>query len=62
MSKANEYLESGCQEVWLVLPESRWVAVLTPQERFLFTQNDRLSTQRLLPGFSVTVAELLGRS
>ncbi|MBW4694566.1 MAG: Uma2 family endonuclease [Lyngbya sp. HA4199-MV5] len=60
-SKANEYLESGCQEVWLVLPESRWVAVLTQQKRLLFTNNDRISTQMLLPGFSVTVAELLGQ-
>lgn len=60
-NKANEYLESGCQEVWLVLPESRWVAILTQQGRLLFTGNDRLSTQILLPGFSVTVPELLGR-
>lgn len=59
-SKANEYLESGCQEVWLVLPESRWVAVLTQQGRLLFTNNDQINTQILLPGFSLTVPELLG--
>lgn len=26
-AKANEYLQSGCQEVWLVLLESQWIVV-----------------------------------
>jgi len=30
-AKAQEYLESGCEEVWLVFPESRRVLVLTPE-------------------------------
>ena len=25
--KVNEYLQSGCQENWLVLAESKWVIV-----------------------------------
>lgn len=59
-SKANEYLESGCQEVWLVLPDSQWVVIITGQQRFLFTKGEVASTQTILKGFSVAVDELLG--
>jgi Uma2 family endonuclease len=58
-AKANEYLNSGCQEVWLVLPESQWIVVLTQQQRFLFTTGEEVSTQVILPGFSVAVDRLL---
>jgi Uma2 family endonuclease len=58
-AKANEYLESGCQEVWLVLPESHWIVVLTQQQRFLFTKGEVVITQVILQGFSVAVNELL---
>jgi Uma2 family endonuclease len=58
-SKANEYLQSGCQEVWLVLPESQWVVVLTGQQQFLFTTGEVVNTQTVLKGFSVAVDELL---
>jgi Uma2 family endonuclease len=59
-SKANEYLESGCQEVWLILPESYWIIVITQQGRSLFTQGESASTQLILPSFSLAVDELLG--
>lgn len=59
-SKVNEYLQSGCQEVWLVLPESQWIVVITQQQRFLFTTGEVVSTQTILKGFSVPVDELLG--
>ena len=58
-AKANEYLESGCQEVWLVLPESQWIVVLTQQQRLLFTTGEVVSTQVILPDFSVAVDRLL---
>jgi len=58
-AKANEYLQSGCQEVWLVLPESQWIVVITQQQRFLFTTGEVISTQTVLQGFSVAVDELL---
>lgn len=58
-AKANEYLESGCQEVWLVLPESQWIVVLTQQQRFLFTIGEQVNTQVILPSFSVAVDQLL---
>lgn len=59
-SKANEYLKSGCQEVWLVLPDSEWIVVITNQQRLLFTHGELVNTQIILKGFSVAVDELLG--
>lgn len=58
-AKTNEYLLSGCQEIWLVLPESPWIVVITQQQRLLFARGEVVSTQIVLPGFSITVDELL---
>ncbi|MFB2897381.1 Uma2 family endonuclease [Aerosakkonemataceae cyanobacterium BLCC-F50] len=58
-TKVKEYLDSGCQEIWLVFPESQWVLVITKQQQKLFTLGDTVSTQIMLPGFSVAVDELL---
>ena len=58
-AKTNEYLESGCQEIWLVLAESQWIVVVTQQQRLLFTRGEVVSTQIVLPGFSIAVDELL---
>ena len=58
-SKAKEYLQSGCQEVWLVLPESEWIIIITQQERILSTRGEVVTTQNILQGFSVAVDELL---
>ena len=57
--KAQEYLESGGEEVWLVFPESRWVMVMTENQGLMFTSGQVVSTQRVLKGFSVPVDELL---
>jgi Uma2 family endonuclease len=57
-AKAKEYLESGCQEVWLLFPESRWIIVLTEEQHLLLTLGEVVSTQSILQGFSVTVDEL----
>ncbi len=58
-AKAKEYLQSGCQEVWLVLPESQWIVVITQQQRFLLTMGEVVSTQTTLQGFRAAVEELL---
>lgn len=58
-SKVKEYLRSGCQEVWLVFPESQWVLVITQQQQVLFNQGDVVRTQQVLEGFSVAVDDLL---
>ncbi|MBE9129786.1 MULTISPECIES: Uma2 family endonuclease [unclassified Coleofasciculus] len=59
LAKATEYLESGCQEVWLILPENKWIFVVTQTQRVWFTGGEVASTQVVLSGFSVAVDELL---
>lgn len=58
-AKAQEYLESGCQEVWLVFPESRRILILTENQILGFSLGNVVSTQLVLKGFSVAVDELL---
>jgi Uma2 family endonuclease len=57
--KAQEYLESGGEEVWLVFPESRWVMVITENQGLMFTSGQVVCTQNVLKGFSVLVDDLL---
>lgn len=57
--KAQEYLLSGSEEVWLVYPESYWVIVLTQDTRIIFARSDVVSTQKVLLGFNIAVDELL---
>ncbi|MFB2893325.1 Uma2 family endonuclease [Aerosakkonemataceae cyanobacterium BLCC-F50] len=58
-AKANEYLESGCQEVWLLFPESIRVLIITQNQTLAFKSGDLVSTQIVLLGFSVAIDELL---
>ena len=58
--KAQEYLDSGCLEVWIVFPESRWILIITKTQKLAFNPGATVSTQLVLPGFSVAVDELLG--
>jgi Uma2 family endonuclease len=58
-TKVREYLASECEEVWLVLPESQWVFVITTQQQKLYGLNDPASTQTVLSGFSVAVKDLI---
>jgi len=59
IAKSQEYLESGCEEVWLVLPEAKWVMIITKTSKQIFTSGDTVGTQKVLTGFSITVDELL---
>lgn len=58
-AKANEYLESGCQEVWLLFSEAQLVMIKTLQGWLLFNIDEVVSTQTVLTGFSISVKELL---
>ena len=58
-AKAQEYLDSGCLEVWLLFPKSSWVLVITHGEVVLFKPGEVAKTQVVLPGFSVAVDELM---
>ncbi|MEG3439578.1 Uma2 family endonuclease [Pannus brasiliensis CCIBt3594] len=57
-AKADEYLQSGSVEVWLVFPESRRVLIVTGDRESAFHGADEVSTQIILPGFRVSLAEL----
>lgn len=57
--KAQEYLESGSEEVWLVFPECGWVIGVTAATRHVFTLGERVATQNLLMGLSILVDDLL---
>ncbi|MBD2185760.1 Uma2 family endonuclease [Planktothrix sp. FACHB-1355] len=59
IAKAQEYLQSGCHEVWLVFPDNRWIIVITQNQRLVFISDEVVSTQTVLQGFSVAVDELL---
>ena len=59
IAKAQEYLLSGGQEVWLVYPDNRWIIVATEESRKIFISGEVVSTQKVLPGFSIPVDELL---
>jgi Uma2 family endonuclease len=59
-AKAIEYLESGCEEVWLVFPEARLIMVKLKEKPWqLFVPGQAISTQTILQGFSIAVEELL---
>ncbi len=58
-AKAQEYLESGCQEIWLLFPEARLVFVNAGQGWRLFNANEVVNTQTILAGLSIAVSELL---
>jgi len=58
-AKAQEYLASGCLEVWLLFPKSSWVLVITQNQVVLFKPGEVAITQVVLPGFSVAVDELM---
>ncbi|WP_298906445.1 Uma2 family endonuclease [uncultured Nostoc sp.] len=57
--KAQEYLQSGCEEIWLVFPDSRLIFVITDNQVLGFKASDVISTQKVLLGFSVAVDKLL---
>ncbi|MGQ4648420.1 Uma2 family endonuclease [Lyngbya aestuarii] len=59
ITKAQEYLLSGGQEVWLVYPENFWIIVVTEESRKIFIAGEVVSTQQVLPGFSIPVNQLL---
>jgi len=59
IAKSQEYLESGAEEVWLVLPEAKWVMIITKTSKQIFISGDTVATQKVLAGFSISIDELL---
>ena len=58
-AKADEYLESGCEEVWIVFPEARFILVKVEGAWATFNAGEAIVTQKVLSGFSMPVDELL---
>ncbi|MGK7922723.1 MAG: Uma2 family endonuclease [Trichodesmium sp.] len=57
--KAQEYLESGDEEVWLVFPESKLIIIITKNQSLMFTYGQVVTTQKVLIGLSLAVDDLL---
>jgi Uma2 family endonuclease len=57
--KAREYLTSGAEEVWILLPESRMAFIVVADQVLAFVEGQTIGTQRILPGFSIALDELL---
>ncbi len=58
-AKTAEYLESGCQEVWLLFPETLLVMVVAVDQWQVSRAGQAATTQTMLPGFSLAVEALL---
>lgn len=59
IAKAQEYLQSGGEEVWLIYPENRWIIVATENSRQIFISGEVVNTQKILLDFNISVDELL---
>ncbi|MBD1845270.1 Uma2 family endonuclease [Cyanobacteria bacterium FACHB-63] len=58
-AKAIEYLESGCEEVWLVFPEAKLIMVKTSDQSWqVFNPGQTIATQKVLNGFEIAVDQL----
>jgi Uma2 family endonuclease len=62
--KMKEYFESGTRLVWLIYPQTRTVQVyreLSDEPAAVLTEKDALDGEAVLPGFTLSVAELFSQ-
>lgn len=59
IAKAQEYLQSGGEEVLLVYPKTRWIIVATGESRKISISGEVVNTKKILLCFSISVDELL---
>lgn len=58
-AKAIEYLDSGCEEVWIAFPEAKLIMVKTIEQSWqIFSSGQTIATQKILIGFSIAVDQL----
>ncbi|MHB8902257.1 MAG: Uma2 family endonuclease [Thermoguttaceae bacterium] len=58
-SKMEDYFAAGCRVMWIVDPLRRSVAVHRPESGpLMLTEDDTLTEEGLLPGFSLAVREI----
>ena len=61
LTKVQNWLDAGCQVVWIVDPAKRTVAVHhTGSDTIHLGESDTLTAEDLLPGFQLPVAEIFG--
>ncbi len=59
MNKVYDYLDAGVSQVWLVCPERKTVETYySVTKHKILTENDLLTCEELLPGFSCKVGDL----
>jgi Uma2 family endonuclease len=59
LRRVTEFLEAGAAEVWLVYPDAREVHIYSQTEPLrLLRETDFLTSETLLPGFSMPVASI----
>lgn len=58
-TKVREYLESQGQDIWLIFPDSQWIMIVTADSQRLLGLHENASTEKILPGFSIPVSELI---
>jgi Uma2 family endonuclease len=64
MLKVSQYLEAGAQAVWLIYPKTRLAYRYVPGKREPEVRSadtgDKFEEPELLPGFSLSLTEILG--
>ncbi len=61
--KVLEYLEAGVRQVWLVSPKLRSITIFrSPADAQVFTEDDELVSEDLLPGFRCSLKEIFRTS
>jgi Uma2 family endonuclease len=60
--KVQEYFTAGVRQVWLVSWQQRTVTIYdSPTHVTILTEEDTLTSEALLPGFSCSVSEIFQR-
>ena len=63
IDKTADYLDAGTRLVWVIEPSRRSVTIYRSRSEIrLLREGDALEGYDVLPGFSVPVAEVFGRS
>jgi Uma2 family endonuclease len=59
MNKVFDYLDEGVKQVWLIYPERKLLTIYSSMtESETLTENNLLTCEELLPGFSCKVGDL----
>jgi Uma2 family endonuclease len=59
LDKVRDWLQAGCQAVWIVDPRTRRISIYRSSNQITeLDAGDVLSGEDLLPGFSIAVAEI----